>query len=430
MDNELLKSEKKIIIDECRVQNATSICSLDLSPFSQTWLNPIDLKLATSTFDWSFQNWGPGLLFPPLQFNIIKDVKTLNKRISIFKINGTKFILKEEEYEHPTDYLLHELFVGIQLNKFLNESPFFVAILGGFSGSPSSNESSPCQFRGKNNDNVNYLMYQYISGMTLQDALQSNTIEPNEGWYLIKIVWDALQFANSRCGFIHQGCHLRNIILRPLDQYYSISIRNKKYVSRFLPIIIDYGRSMIEVNGKVFSPTNKQNNIPATTPLHDLGYLLFAFRQFLKSRGIYSPKGTKKGCVFAEDEEKQSLTTLCKYFEEKLVFKPPPATANLTMNEPSIKSKYPPCERVNFSENDYQFKVRELEAIKRKSTLSHKIIINRDYTSLKNDLLEFISLVRNFGLEITTDELDQLKSACRENIPDKREVYYELRKLI
>jgi hypothetical protein len=174
---------------------------------------------------------------------------------SVFKIKvgHSDMILKLEDYDRDTDFALNELVIGSVLNKLKEEIPTFAYIFGGFSSSAPrkvNSNTSLCECSDPRAA-VNYTLQEYIQGRPLDSYFREKVPEISliDLWRIIRIVHFSLLLANKRYKFVHRDLHRKNILIEDLGQEYIINIDGIETISSYLPIIIDYARSAIMIDG-------------------------------------------------------------------------------------------------------------------------------------------------------------------------------------
>jgi serine/threonine protein kinase len=272
MDRRVLTKEVALIKKHFENCAPVDFCQLNLKDLEHPFPNRILVHQATCAFSGFLPDSNVTTL-KPVSFDFIQEQKKISDRIYVVKINGVKFLMKEEEYTRTTDHLIHEYFVGLQINKL--NIPTFARIIGAFGCTPELG-SGVCEYSGSAKTDVNYILYQYIEGPTLAAALSNKSIGTEEGWYLMNIVYDSIVEAGD-IGLIHQDLHANNVILQDLGQPTEYTVGTKKYVSRYLPKIIDFGRSQITVNNERYSPIDTSLKLPAKSTYYDLIYLLIGY---------------------------------------------------------------------------------------------------------------------------------------------------------
>lgn len=207
-----------------------------------------------------------------------KEVVNLNCLVKVKQFSKTTFVMMyasrtEDEFfvmkQEKGDNVCHEFFIGVNIKNLL---PTFSSVASCFCASHPTETGVEVEY--------NYIMYDYIEGKTFYYVLENKLITLREGWQIVKIVFESINYAYLVCGFIHQDLHFGNIIITVLNGEENIVIGDKVFTTKYLPKIIDYARAQIKVDGTVYSPEIPGLNIPAKNPLHDLRYLLWAFRIF------------------------------------------------------------------------------------------------------------------------------------------------------
>lgn len=216
------------------------------------------------------------LVLPPLQWDFIEETEIISDSLFVVSLRGMKFFMKREEYTRHTDWTLHEYFVGFNLPRL----PTLALVLGAYSCNFDGKQT--CKYQSTTEDGLNFVLYEYLDGKTLSDFykdLVAKSVKTPEWyvWNMVRIVWETINHLFLSVRFIHQDLHFGNIIVVDLGEEMNIKIGGRLFTTRYLPKIIDYGRSQITVNGKVYSPIEPEFNIPSITPFHDLRYLLRSF---------------------------------------------------------------------------------------------------------------------------------------------------------
>lgn len=96
------------------------------------------------------------------------------------------------------------------------------------------------------NDTIQPVIYEYIPGVTLLEALKTITV--NEFKAIILQILLALYDAYQAFQFTHYDLHLDNIIIINRTEFnHPVIFRNQLLLySNLLPVIIDYGSSHIK----------------------------------------------------------------------------------------------------------------------------------------------------------------------------------------
>ena len=149
----------------------------------------------------------------------------------------------DTEEEQDLDQIVHEAFIGIKGLNTLN-SPYFAKVLGVY-----LSQNCPADLETID-EKCNYVVYEYIPGLTLLDSLE--TVNPDEFKEILLQILIGLRDAYNRLEFTHYDLHLKNIIVNMNDPHrvtYGDSSRDVRFDSKFLPVIIDYGSSHIKLKG-------------------------------------------------------------------------------------------------------------------------------------------------------------------------------------
>lgn len=202
--------------------------------------------------------------------NIFKIVKFINQKSSngliyVVQLKGSKskfskllIKIQKSEMADPASY---EYYIGLTLNKLRGmDIPNFGLVYGRFYCGFNPDGKTLCdkKFKGKTN-----VLYEYITSLsdktiTLQNYIDSDTIEPDiekKNVNLINIIimlLISIQKAQDILKFTHYDLHLENVLLVELNATYNFVYEygGKKYniVLDYFPFIIDYGRSYVDPN--------------------------------------------------------------------------------------------------------------------------------------------------------------------------------------
>lgn len=366
----------------------------------------------------------------PLTYDFFETDKVINDRIAVVKYDGVLFLLKQEEHGKVADRIIHEFFVGINL---LNILPTFASVIACYSCTPYiPGKASHCEYAGTEHENVNFIMYQYIDGPSLHKATKDKIISLQETWQIVKIVFESVNYAYRMTGFVHQDLHFGNIILIDLGQKMNIKIGNKIFTTKFLPKIIDYARSRIEVDKNVYSPTLPSLRIPSNDTYHDLRYLFWSFY-------IFDPEFFRfKDTPDKEMENEWWLLNLFELsnfelmkiydkYDKKYYYKNDSSLPLLEMSQdqqietnirpPKEKASVPPNLKSDFR-NMYEYNraLDKAEKIFEKINFVRNIFGNCSSVGL----LEYLKLVNEYKIKLTDYHLSVV-TKCFNNIKNKPE---------
>jgi len=156
--------------------------------------------------------------------------------------------------------LLHEYFVGLQLNSLREIIPNFAYVMGGFKCSQPVIDSNKKAVSWCNDSkvNVHYILYENIAPSITFKAYTKTCSFKNWLDKYLQVLY-ALHVAHEKLDFTHYDLHPGNVLIRSLDTSgpYSIPYKTERGGIEYLTTdgiatIIDYGFSHIEHNGKHF----------------------------------------------------------------------------------------------------------------------------------------------------------------------------------
>ena len=194
------------------------------------------------------------------------------------------FIIKTPR--NPIFDLLHEYFVGLQLNRLRRKVPNFTYVFGGFKCSSAiltgpDNREVAAWCNTNLDAVVDYIVYENIApGISMKEYSQTATFANWLDKYL-QVLY-ALHLANVTSGFTHYDLHFENVLIRKLPKKYSFlytTERGQEYINTDgVATIIDYGKSNIMYENMNYGiSTEKDYGVqPAVFPLHD-AYKLLCF---------------------------------------------------------------------------------------------------------------------------------------------------------
>ena len=217
--------------------------------------------------------------------------------------------------------LLHELFVGLHLNRLRSLVPNFVYTFGGFKCSFPFTETSGEVVSYCNSSTTSVISYVLLEniypGITF--GTFSRTADFTSWLSLYLQVLYALHLANQKLDFTHYDLHDENVIIRSLSGMYSLQYETEKGIEYIntdkIATIIDYGRSHIKVGNLDYGleiPRNATYN--AKFPLHDAYKLLcFSLFNMLKYKNPTYNQAVKILKFFTSDDPVTFLQQQRKY---------------------------------------------------------------------------------------------------------------------
>ena len=211
------------------------------------------------------------------------------------------------------DGLLHEYFVGVvALNQLRADIPNFMYTLAGFKcGAPRLRGKEVVEWCSTKSKAVNFVVYEKISGMALNDAMKEITLRDFLSYY-IQILLSTLMAA-ERYSYTHYDLHDGNVLLREVDiesefwiPYHFAGGETYYVFTNKVATIIDYGRVHIKYKGHHYGYWGMEQDglfHDKARPLHDL-YKVLGF-------ACYSALEAKRTDLLRE------LAPLFKFFKNR-----------------------------------------------------------------------------------------------------------------
>jgi len=155
------------------------------------------------------------------------------------------YVLKTTKNSQNNIDLLHEYFIGLQINKLRETIPNFIYTFYGFS---SGDIYKTDESKLYDKPEVNNILLEKINGKTLKNA-DMNLYEYFNCYIQLAC---ALYLAYEKFKFTHYDLHHDNVIIRKLDKYvnlkYKINGKDIYIYTDKIYTIIDYGFSYININ--------------------------------------------------------------------------------------------------------------------------------------------------------------------------------------
>lgn len=204
------------------------------------------------------------------------------------------FIVKAPQ-DPKNPELIHELFVGLLLNRLRSKVPNFAYVFGGFQCSPPivNNSKQVVTWCNNRKSRVNYILYENIKpAISFRQYIQKCT--PFQWLDKYLQVLYSLAAANQEIDFTHYDLHDENVLIRTIDSseflipYLTETGKYEMIKTEAVATIIDYGFSYVKYNGNDYGkwgffaysvlPTQK-------FPLHDAYKLLLMSMRSMKDSG-------------------------------------------------------------------------------------------------------------------------------------------------
>jgi hypothetical protein len=163
--------------------------------------------------------------------------------------------------------MIHELAVGLVLNSLKSSMPNFMYTWGGFLCSPPER----LEKRADDGWSVEYkyeystmctetpdksqiiLLSEFIQGKSLASMIEEKSLTFQDIIGILFQVACALKKAQEEFNFCHNDLHWENILVKPLEQPMKFAFEGKVIMTKYIPIIIDYGYATLTYKG-IFLP--------------------------------------------------------------------------------------------------------------------------------------------------------------------------------
>jgi hypothetical protein len=218
--------------------------------------------------------------------------------------------MKYAKPQASEDYnILHELLVGMVLNKLRNRIPYFMYVYVGFTCNPPT-ERGPKAVAGtsvkndydfntlctnNNSKNIEHIMFSEIvpnpiSFLNYFKIMDLNVLLKKKFMRCLLQVLCSLQIAQTEFRYTHGDLHGNNILIRTLpsevDITYTVSGNNYVIRTDVIVTIIDYGFSEITYNSVNYKPLSHNWNL-GNTLFHSEVYLEDYVRSSLDLLQLY-----------------------------------------------------------------------------------------------------------------------------------------------
>ena len=163
-----------------------------------------------------------------------------NTIINLYEYRGKQFILKEVANESQSSFE-HQAFVGYQAINHMND--YY-----------KSNFVYTYYHKRCTSTSRNYLLIEYKQANTLFDMLITKKIQFYELISVYIQLLCILQYSQDSFTFLHMDMMPWNILIKEFDQDQTFVFKEAKLkvVSKFQPIIIDYEKSHVVLDGKSY----------------------------------------------------------------------------------------------------------------------------------------------------------------------------------
>lgn len=206
-------------------------------------------------------------------------------------------VVKKAKTSKFDEITLRDFCVGINLNKIINEAPFFVRTLGCF--------VSKNQF---------HIATEFIDGINLKVFIQN---KKNHFTTFLNIFFQillGLEVAQNKLNFAHYDLHTDNVILVPQKDSLEISLYGYNYIIKHAqkPVIIDFGLSSVHTKGQTLGQKSLETKgiHPHLSPGYDIYVFLLFCLDIAQSSNMSIFKGITDLLLFFKVETNLSMDLL------------------------------------------------------------------------------------------------------------------------
>lgn len=188
-------------------------------------------------------------------------------------VNNFAIMKLQQPRAYKDENLLHEVVVGLIMNNMRAYLPCFMYTYGGiFCGYPTDAEMIQNNYSSLCNTNEVHtiLITEYIPGnLTLKDFIKNDILYTvDDKLKVLLMIAFSLEKANKDYSYMHGDLHSQNIMIRTLgvERAFSFTFVDADNSipmtinTRYVPIIIDYGRSSLKYNGYTLTPIEEVAN--------------------------------------------------------------------------------------------------------------------------------------------------------------------------
>jgi hypothetical protein len=164
--------------------------------------------------------------------------------------------------------LLHEIVVGLVLNRIRSATNCFMYVYGGFycsmpqvwqlvtiGNKANPNIVAPNTCKDNAAGSIHACMFgEFVAGRFLVDFLEDDAIPQQEKDKTVLALVVALAIAWRECRFIHGDLHIENVMVETKESNNAISYGDWTLTFKYRPVVIDYGKSSVSFAGKILTP--------------------------------------------------------------------------------------------------------------------------------------------------------------------------------
>jgi hypothetical protein len=185
------------------------------------------------------------------------------KQTNIDTVLNSVIIKFPMNHSEPIKEIHREYMIGLELNKLRDKVPNFGYMFGKYECNTVNPKGNLTQQMCSTTQNIKvpFCIMQFIKGKSLRDILP--TISKHDMTIILLQLFLALDYAYKKVQFQHNDLHPGNVLIitlsQPMTLHYPFKNQYITISTKYIPVIIDYGRSSI------FIP--EENKLyPATGP--------------------------------------------------------------------------------------------------------------------------------------------------------------------
>lgn len=159
------------------------------------------------------------------------------------------FILKANKPQtKDSQGVFHEFIIGSCLNQLRKITPGFMFVYGAFFCSPFEDSIEDlCSIDFNKAALTTIMISEYIPGKELKEYANSDDLDN-----ILEQIFLTLKIAYKKYSFCHNDLHSGNIIIRELQELTIIDYNGIKIETKFIPQIIDYGKSLLMIKNESY----------------------------------------------------------------------------------------------------------------------------------------------------------------------------------
>lgn len=207
-------------------------------------------------------------------------------------------VVKKAKASKFDEITIRDFCIGVNLNKILNEAPFFVHTIGCFQ-----------------HKNQFHIVTQFIDGVNLKSFLQNKKSTFTEFLNIFFQILLGLEIAQNKLNFAHYDLHTDNVILVPCkNQPIEISLYGYNYIIKhaYKPVMIDFGLSSVHTKGQTLGQKSLETKgiYNHLSPGYDIYVFLLFCIDITQSYNISIFKGITDLLLFFKIQTNLSIDSL------------------------------------------------------------------------------------------------------------------------